>query len=243
MSDNPIEPWRREIDQNEFFYVQKDNYDEHVELAIPLYREMHQEMVRILRSKENIVPWTTLDLGSGTGKTSAAILSSFSVARLDAMELFDSMQRHAEERLRKNADRVRFLTGDFMELPFDGPYDVCVSALAIHHQRPAGKQFLFRKIHDALAPGGIFIMIDWTNFSDPTSNELAFQSACDTVLTNVRDDVIIGNWIEHWRTKNIPNTVEDQCQWLRLAGFDNVEVILRFWGMAMLVARKPARKE
>src|SRR5437870_1196059 len=99
MPASPESNWRRKITAQEFFYVLEDNYDEHVELAIPFYREMHHELVRILRAKKNDVPWAVLDLGSGTGKTSAAVLEHFSIRQLEAVDLFEIMHAHARKRL------------------------------------------------------------------------------------------------------------------------------------------------
>jgi len=237
MEDSPGAAWKRKIDENEFFYVVQDNYDEHAELSIPFYREMHMEMVRVLAACGISAPWRVLDLGSGTGKTSQAVLANFEVARLDAIDLFELMHEHASVRLREKGERIRFITADFMEHSFEGPFDVCVSALAIHHQNPAGKRHLFQKVHDALAPGGVFIMIDWTKFQSEFVSELAFQSARENLASRVPDAGVISNWEDHWRRKNIPDTVEDICVWLAQAGFTTPELAIRFWGMAMFVAR------
>lgn len=236
MSNHSSAHWKREITQEEFFYVKDDNYDEHVELAIPFYLEMHKELARVLRTKTNTVPWRVLDLGSGTGKTSAIVLNKFEVSRLDAIDLFDSMHGHARRRLEAYSSTVRFITGDFMDLPFDGPYDVCISSLAIHHQEEPGKIAIFRKIRKSMNSDGIFILIDWTCFRSGLSNRLAFDSAHDSVTSHVSDSLIAKNWSEHWRTKNMPSTVEDQCGWLREVGFATVECPIRYWGMAMICA-------
>lgn len=232
--------WRRAITADDFFYVVEDNYDDYVELAIPFYQEMHAELVRVLRAKKNTQPWIVLDLGSGTGKTSAQILKHFNVSRLDAIDLFDVMHAHARERLASFIDKITFITGDFMNVEFNGSFDVCVSALAIHHQTAEGKRHVFEKIYSRLDADGIFVMIDWTKFTDSQINHLAFESAAENVSSKVRDKRTVSNWIEHWHTKNIPDTIEDQIRWLREAGFPAVECTLRYWGMTMICAKKGA---
>jgi SAM-dependent methyltransferase len=38
-----------------------------------------------------------------------------------------------------------------------GRYDAVVTALAVHHLDDAGKRSLYRRVADALAPGGVFV--------------------------------------------------------------------------------------
>jgi tRNA (cmo5U34)-methyltransferase len=127
-----------------------------------------------------------------------------------------------------------------MEVSLGRDFDVCVAALAIHHQDASGKQELFRRIHAALAPGGRFLMIDWTRFKDPGLQELSFRVAETHLKTQVTDRRIVEEWAEHWRHKNRPETLDDLTSWLHAASFGSVECVVRFHGMALICAEKTA---
>jgi SAM-dependent methyltransferase len=78
-----------------------------------------------------------------------------------------------------------------------GPFDVVVSALAVHHLDRAAKADLFRRVAAVLAPGGRFVLGDVIEPVDP----------CDVVtpIDGVFDQ---------------PSSVADQLAWLAEAGFD-----------------------
>jgi tRNA (cmo5U34)-methyltransferase len=232
---------RRALTRDEFFFVKEDNYDDHVERAIPLYREMHEEAIRSAAPHDARL--RILDLGSGTGKTAYAFLHAFPDSRVRCLELFEEMERHARDRLGAFGDRVEYVLGDFMEIPLGQGYDVCVSALAIHHQPSEGKRELFRRVHEALAPGGRFLMIDWTRFESPTLQNISFIVAQEHLRAHVSEPRIVEEWADHWKNRNIPDTVEDMLSWLKDVGFERAECVLRYYGMALVYARKGLDEE
>lgn len=58
------------------------------------------------------------------------------------------------------ADRVRHVDGNAFEVDLGGPYDAALCFNLIHHLSPEENVRLFRRIHDALAPGGVFAVLD-----------------------------------------------------------------------------------
>jgi len=77
-----------------------------------------------------------------------------------------------------------------------GPFDLVVSALAVHHLDGAGKADLFRRVAHVLRRGGRFVLGDLILPDDPSD-----------VVTPV--DGIYDK----------PSTLVDQLTWLRAAGF------------------------
>lgn len=229
----------RHVTREEFFYVIKDNYDEHAELAIPGYKEMHSAMVDFLtRRYRPEAPLRLLDLGAGTGKTTACILDAFPDASAVCIDLFGEMLAHAEQRLSSSGvrDRARLVQADFMKEPLGSEFDVCVSALAVHHQDGVGKKSLFRRIERSLKPGGHFCMIDWVRFDSEQMNE----AALDAAEAHVRRAAprIADDWVQHWRELNRPDTERELCEWLRDAGFSCAFCAVRHFGMAFIYASK-----
>src|SRR5438552_14052699 len=80
------------------------------------------------------------------------------------------------------------------ELP-SGPFDLAVSALAVHHLDGAGKRGLFSRIARVLRPGGHFVLGD-------VVVPLAGQ-----------EGPIYIDWV-----MDLPDSVADQLSWLRAAG-------------------------
>lgn len=223
-----------------FFYVVNDNYDEHAELAIPRYVEMHKDLARLTSARwDRNYPLRMLDLGAGTGKTTEIVLRRFPKGSAVAIDKFSEMLHHAQVRLGSLGQRIEYVADDFMDCDLGSDFDLCVSALAIHHQDPAGKRKAFKKVFDALSPGGAFFMIDWTKFDDPVMQEAAFEVAEEHVREKLnRHPDIMASWIDHWRNLNIPDTVEDLCAWMRDAGFAHVDCVSRYFGMALLYGAK-----
>jgi tRNA (cmo5U34)-methyltransferase len=96
----------------------------------------------------------------------------------------------------------------------EGPFDLVVSALAIHHLDSAGKRDLFSRICDVLAPSGVFVLADVVV---PGRDEDAA-----TPLTPGFDR---------------PDPARDQLEWLRETGFDP-ELVWERGDLAVLRGRR-----
>jgi len=230
----------RHVTRDEFFYVLQDNYDEHAELAIPGYREMHDALVDLLlREWGEGRPLKLLDLGTGTGKTAAGVLRRFKSGKAVCIDVFEEMMAHAQQRFEELGllDRVELREADFMDCELGKGFDACVSALAIHHQDEAGKRALFGRIADSLAPGGYFCMIDWVKFPDEQKNQASLSAAEAHVRRHV-PGAIADAWVHHWKYLNRPSTEEELCEWLVEAGFQFAFCAVRHFGMALIYGVK-----
>jgi tRNA (cmo5U34)-methyltransferase len=77
-----------------------------------------------------------------------------------------------------------------------GPFDLAVSALAVHHLEAAVKADLFRRVAAALRPGGTFVLADVVVPERPAD-----------AITPISDGY------------DFPDRADDQLRWLREAGF------------------------
>lgn len=96
-----------------------------------------------------------LELGTGTGETARRVLAEHPEASLVGIDASEAMLAVARESLAADL-RVQRLED---KLP-EGPFELVVSALAVHHLEADEKRDLFRRVRDELTPGGRFVLAD-----------------------------------------------------------------------------------
>jgi trans-aconitate 2-methyltransferase len=92
---------------------------------------------------------TVLDAGCGSGGVTELLLERLPRGRVIAVDSSPSMVEHAREQL---GDRATVFEADLQELVLDEPVDAVFSN-AVFHWVP-DHDLLFRRLHDALRPGG-----------------------------------------------------------------------------------------
>lgn len=115
-----------------------ETYLDAIRAEVPRYDELQAETVAAIPFE----PTTVLELGVGTGETAKRVLERFpdaSVSGLDssAEMVFRARQLGFEARLARMED----------PLP-DGPWDVVISVLSVHHLDDDGKRDLFRRVRE-----------------------------------------------------------------------------------------------
>ena len=80
----------------------------------------------------------------------------------------DAIARAREEATGMGLSNARFEVLDVAELPAESPFDLITTFDAIHDQ--VEPQTVLRRIHDALAPGGIFYMVEFKFASEVGAN-------------------------------------------------------------------------
>jgi tRNA (cmo5U34)-methyltransferase len=152
-----------------------------------------------------------LDLGSGTGVTAQRVLARHPGASLVGVDASDDMLVHA----RRLLPEATFLVGDLADRVPAGPFDLIVSAFAIHHLDAEAKAALFRRVASALAPGGRFVFLDVVVPTTEVARPVPLEAGVD-----------------------LPSSVDDQVGWLAAAGLHPV-VVLAEADLAIVAADRP----
>jgi SAM-dependent methyltransferase len=99
------------------------------------------------------------DIGCGTGHTTNLLAHAFPASSFVGYDLApDAIERGIAEAEELSLTNISFEVLDVTQLPADPPYDVAFAFDAIHDQ--ADPASVLARIHDALAPGGVFVMFD-----------------------------------------------------------------------------------
>ena len=106
-----------------------------------------------------------LDVGAGYGAVTEEVLKAFPKARVTLQDYSQPMLGAARQRLASHAAQLRYVTADLTDPEWakavGGPFDLAVSAIALHNLRdPAAIFACYRAIHDLLRPTGWFLDYD-----------------------------------------------------------------------------------
>lgn len=164
-----------------------DTYLAEMAAEIPGYAELQDA---VAAATAGIDAETVLELGTGTGETALRVLALHPGAAWTGIDSSEPMLARARERLPGADLRLARLEDP---LP-SGPFDLVVSALAVHHLDADGKRALFTRVSqltDAFVLG-------------------------DVVVPERPEDAAI----EIDGVYDVPSTVAEQVAWLRAARFD-----------------------
>lgn len=178
-----------------------DTYLPEMFAEIPGYEEL-QDAVAAEAHGTNV-----LELGVGTGETALRILARNPGARWTGIDSSEEMLARARKRLPAADLRLQRLEDP---LP-PGPYDLVVSALAVHHLDREGKRDLFKRVAQV---SDTFVLGDIVTPERPEDGVIYTDGVYD-----------------------IPSSVADHLDWLGEAGLDAAATYVRP-DLAVVVARR-----
>jgi tRNA (cmo5U34)-methyltransferase len=185
-------------------------------------REIREEIAGFDELQEAVAAATAggsvravLELGVGTGETARRVRALHPGAAWTGVDASGAMLARAREAL-PGAD----LHERRLEEPLPGgPFELVVSALAVHHLDPAGKRDLFRRVAGVLTPGGRFVLGDVVVPEHPEDAQIPIDWVVD-----------------------LPDRADDQLEWLREAGLEP-ELVWSDRDLAVLRATRPPEPE
>jgi trans-aconitate methyltransferase len=121
------------------FHWEPETYLELIKSEVPRYEEVQEATIDAIP----FAPERVLELGIGTGETTRHLLARHPGARITGLDSSPEMVFRARE---LGIEEVRLAR---IEDPLpDGPWDLVISVLAVHHLDDEGKRDLFRRVRE-----------------------------------------------------------------------------------------------
>lgn len=187
-----------------------------------------------------------LDLGAGTGLSSALVAEAFPKARFTLVDASEGMLSRARERFADEpsaTERFEVRVLDFAEEPLPevpGGYEVVISALAIHHLSGEDKKKLFGKVYEVLADGGVFVNGDQVLGPTPELEKRYGEVWLRQVRENGVAERDLADSLSRMR-EDRQSTLEEQLAWLRNVGFEQVDCAYKNYRFAVYGGRRAHR--
>jgi len=170
------------------FHWNPETYLEEIRAEVPRFDELQGQAVNAIP----FAPDRVLELGMGTGETTRHLLEAYPNAWVVGLDSDPNMVY----RLREEYDDVQLAR---MEDPLpDGPWDLVISVLSVHHLTDDQKRLLFRRVREhskSLVIGDVVKADKQVTPIEPdfdfpdTADELA--EWCDGEITWSADDLAV----------------------------------------------------
>ncbi len=193
-----------------------------------IYDEVHtagidggMESKRVLASFLPEETRTLLDLGIGTGLELEAVFERFPAIQVTGLDIADKMLGKLREKY--PGRHITLCLEDYLSADLGWErYDAALSVMTLHHHAHAVKRELYRRLHDCLRPGGVYIECDYM-LTGAGAQELENQLFAAYAQCK-QEQGLPEKGSYHFDT---PCTAENQRSLLRKAGFSRVEEVWR----------------
>jgi tRNA (cmo5U34)-methyltransferase len=184
-----------------------------------------------------------IELGSGEGLLSQAILEAFPAATVLALDGEESMRQATAARLQPYGERAQvaaFKIDSILWYSELSSADVVVSSLCVHHLTGHGKRDLFTMVHDCISARGCLLIADLVLpqrlearalFAAALDHSAEERSRAQTGDATLFDLFVREHW-NYYRYPDLfdqPSSLFNQLRWLDEAGFADVDC---FWMQA-----------
>lgn len=224
-----------------------DEYDRFIESAAMNYRGALEAVVEAASWSP---PRRILELGAGTGTLTRLLLERFPEAEVTAVDGSDEMLEKAAEKLRTFGGRVTLERAAFETILREGAggsHDLIVSSFALHHMRHEDVPRFFRRLREALSPGGRLVVADYVLTPFPELQRHYEGVWVDWRRRNMKEAFGLEQSREaalaaHEETKRAegddPAPLGELLAWLSGAGFIEAECHWKYYCFAVYGARR-----
>ena len=200
-----------------FFDARVSDYDEHMVAILEDYDNFYKNIATPIEKTDKLVE--ILDLGAGTGIELEYILEKAPNARITAVDLSEEMLKRLLNKYDGFRSQISTIADSYLSINLAlHSYDYIVTVMSLHHLMPGKKIDLYKKLREALIPGGAFIEGDYVVSAEEEKRLL------NEYYQFKKDNPSLEDGEYHI---DIPFSEKTQIQALKDAGFKEVDVIFR----------------
>lgn len=214
-------------------------FDDMVSRSVPFYEESHRVCadmaLRFYRGSGHII-----DLGCSTGTTISFLhkvlkdqCDNISFKGVDSSE---SMLALAQKKC-SHIENARFYQDDMCEADLSNS-EIVILNYTLQFISIEKRLSLLQKIYDGLLPGGILIVSEKIRSPQAVTQELITDLYYDFKKRNGYSELEISQKREALENVLVPLTPQEQLTMFEDAGFDQYDMLFRWYNFASYLARK-----
>lgn len=219
------------------FNASVEYYDDWMKKALPNYTDLFGTAIEVIPF-DPTAQIDVLDLGAGTGLFSKHVLDKYPQANFVLYDVADKMLEMAQERFRRHQRQFKYVVADYRALQVSQEFDLVISSLSIHHLTDDEKIKLFHSVYQLLRKNGVFINIDQVRGETAYLRDLYWDHWLTQVKRVEPSAARIQDSISRRTAYDRDASLGDQLQWLKEAGFVNVDCVYKNYFVGVFFAGK-----
>ncbi|MGI5878636.1 MAG: class I SAM-dependent methyltransferase [Christensenellales bacterium] len=223
--DNDTKPGAPHLEEmGAFFSRRVEMYEEHMLREVEGCREGYARMAEMVPDSARDL----LDIGCGTGLELDAIFMKLPGLRVTGIDLSQEMLNRL--RSKHPGRSLTLIQGSYIGRDFGTVrFDAAVSFQTLHHLTHAVKTDVYRSLHRALRPGGVYIEADYM------APDQAFEDYHFERFRQLCARQRLPDGLYHYDT---PCTIDNQRAMLERAGFVSVKKVWQMGNTVIMTAKK-----
>ncbi|MBQ9280608.1 MAG: methyltransferase domain-containing protein [Treponema sp.] len=224
------------MDIQEQFNLVANSYDENRKKFISCFDDYYISSTDFIARTLKYDPKLIYDLGSGTGLLPSFWYKHFPKSEYVLIDIAEEMLDVAKKRF-SGIENIKYKVLDYSESMPEGNPDMIISALSIHHLEANSKKRLFKKVYESLEDGRLFVNYDQFCSDSPVINEKIEEYWIDEIKKSGISAIEYERWLERKKLDR-EISINQEIQWLKDAGFRNVECIYSKGKFGVIVSIK-----
>jgi len=218
------------------FDLRAEGFDPLIKKLAPQYRVMLEALCLSLPfSEERAIK--VVDLGCGTGTVAALLKKRYPDSEIICVDFSSRMISAAKKKL-AGEKGISFKLCNVCDFIFQGPFDAVVSSLCLHHLYPGSvKEEFFEKVYKSLSEQGVFYIFDVVKGTSGYLQGL-YQERWREFLNRSFSAEEVDRTFKKAEAEDRPFTLIQELEWLKEAGFSNLEVICKSYSGAVYGGQK-----
>ncbi len=214
------------------------------EFIIPKYREAHDLMVSMLDfSTSNGL--RVVDLGPGLGGLSQRVFATFPRATIFGIDNNEQILQRGREKLESYKQQFVPFHRDLNEFSWSDDIesiDAIISSFTLDYLPLERHKQLVQEAFHLLNPLGRWISCEFFKASDSRVNRIFHEIEIQLVRKAMKDGQVSQKQIDQLSQSTVLRqqhhvcTLDTKIEWMRIAGFDKIEVPWKFLNLAMISA-------
>lgn len=213
-------------------------FDDMVARSIPLYADVQRAIPALVQNLDH-QPLRIVDLGCSTGTSLIHLARSITDRPLELIGVDNSQamldKLHEKVRALEIEQSVETTCADIESFEFENA-SVVLMNYTLQFLEPEKRQDLLSTIQKRIRPGGFLVLSEKVSHGSPETDSVLIDLYFEFKRRNGYSDLEIARKRDALENVLLPLTVEDNQQLLASAGFDKVELLLKWFNFATFIA-------